>query len=65
MRLMTVDDNPRYVYPIARFSDTRYRVKYQASGITAWACLWTFIRWTAAETPRRRPGPGCSSPCGM
>ena len=29
MRLMTVDDNPRYVYPIARFSDTRYRVKYQ------------------------------------
>lgn len=29
MQLMTVDDNPRYVYPIARFSDTRYRVKYQ------------------------------------
>lgn len=29
MRLMTVDDNPKYVYPIARFSDTRYRVKYQ------------------------------------
>lgn len=29
MRLMTVDDNPQYVYPIARFSDTRYRVKYQ------------------------------------
>ena len=29
MHLMTVDDNPRYVYPIARFSDTRYRVKYQ------------------------------------
>ena len=29
MQLMTVDDNPQYVYPIARFSDTRYRVKYQ------------------------------------
>ena len=28
MQLMTVDDNPQYVYPIARFSDTRYRVKY-------------------------------------
>lgn len=28
-RLLTVDDEPRYVFPIARFTDTRYQVDYQ------------------------------------